>query len=199
MLIALGMGACVAPLTSSVMASVDVDHVGVASGFQQRGRAHRRSHSHRIAWLGVFQTRQRNGLRVGIPRGLAHRSRVIDARRRLRSCADTHAPLEVREFRFSLTQAGGFLALPEPLPSIRLESTQGMKNTVMVYKFKVLINLILVGVSRGTRHQNPQTRKGAHAPLARRVGRAGAGRIEQIQAARFPHRLKIVPALYSRR
>jgi len=32
-LVALGMGACVAPLTSSVMASVDADHVGVASGF----------------------------------------------------------------------------------------------------------------------------------------------------------------------
>jgi EmrB/QacA subfamily drug resistance transporter len=32
-LVALGMGACVAPLTTSVMASVDADHVGLASGF----------------------------------------------------------------------------------------------------------------------------------------------------------------------
>lgn len=33
LLVALGMGACVAPLTTSVMASVDTDHVGIASGF----------------------------------------------------------------------------------------------------------------------------------------------------------------------
>jgi EmrB/QacA subfamily drug resistance transporter len=33
LLVALGMGACVAPLTTSVMASVDADHVGLASGF----------------------------------------------------------------------------------------------------------------------------------------------------------------------
>jgi EmrB/QacA subfamily drug resistance transporter len=33
LLVAVGMGACVAPLTTSVMASVDLDHVGVASGF----------------------------------------------------------------------------------------------------------------------------------------------------------------------
>ena len=33
LLVALGMGACVAPLTTSVMASVDTDHVGLASGF----------------------------------------------------------------------------------------------------------------------------------------------------------------------
>ena len=32
-LVAVGMGACVAPLTTSVMASVDTDHVGIASGF----------------------------------------------------------------------------------------------------------------------------------------------------------------------
>ena len=33
LLVALGMGACVAPLTTTVMASVDTDHVGAASGF----------------------------------------------------------------------------------------------------------------------------------------------------------------------
>jgi EmrB/QacA subfamily drug resistance transporter len=33
LLVALGMGACVAPLTTSVMASVDARHVGIASGF----------------------------------------------------------------------------------------------------------------------------------------------------------------------
>jgi EmrB/QacA subfamily drug resistance transporter len=33
LLVALGMGACVAPLTTSVMASVDADRVGLASGF----------------------------------------------------------------------------------------------------------------------------------------------------------------------
>jgi EmrB/QacA subfamily drug resistance transporter len=33
LLVALGMGACVAPLTTSVMASVDGRHVGIASGF----------------------------------------------------------------------------------------------------------------------------------------------------------------------
>jgi len=33
LLVALGMGVCVAPLTTSLMASVDTDHVGVASGF----------------------------------------------------------------------------------------------------------------------------------------------------------------------
>ena len=33
LLVATGMGACVAPLTTSVMASVDTDHVGIASGF----------------------------------------------------------------------------------------------------------------------------------------------------------------------
>jgi EmrB/QacA subfamily drug resistance transporter len=32
-LVALGMGACVAPLTTAVMSSVDADHVGAASGF----------------------------------------------------------------------------------------------------------------------------------------------------------------------
>jgi EmrB/QacA subfamily drug resistance transporter len=33
LLVALGMGSCVAPLTTSVMASVDTRHVGIASGF----------------------------------------------------------------------------------------------------------------------------------------------------------------------
>jgi MFS family permease len=33
LLVALGMGACVAPLTTALMASVDADHVGRASGF----------------------------------------------------------------------------------------------------------------------------------------------------------------------
>src|SRR5579863_5902988 len=33
LLVALGMGACVAPLTTSVMTSVDANHVGLASGF----------------------------------------------------------------------------------------------------------------------------------------------------------------------
>ena len=33
LLVAVGMGACVAPLTTSVMTSVDPDHVGLASGF----------------------------------------------------------------------------------------------------------------------------------------------------------------------
>jgi Major Facilitator Superfamily len=32
-LVAIGMGACVAPLTTSVMTSVEADHVGLASGF----------------------------------------------------------------------------------------------------------------------------------------------------------------------
>jgi predicted MFS family arabinose efflux permease len=32
-LVAIGMGACVAPLTTSVMTSVQADHVGLASGF----------------------------------------------------------------------------------------------------------------------------------------------------------------------
>jgi EmrB/QacA subfamily drug resistance transporter len=32
-LVAMGMGACVAPLTTAVMTSVDADHVGLASGF----------------------------------------------------------------------------------------------------------------------------------------------------------------------
>ena len=32
-LVAVGMGACVAPLTASIMTSVDADHVGLASGF----------------------------------------------------------------------------------------------------------------------------------------------------------------------
>jgi len=33
LLVALGMGACVAPLTTAVLASVNADHVGLASGF----------------------------------------------------------------------------------------------------------------------------------------------------------------------
>jgi EmrB/QacA subfamily drug resistance transporter len=33
LVVAIGMGMCVAPLTTAVMASVDTDHVGVASGF----------------------------------------------------------------------------------------------------------------------------------------------------------------------
>jgi hypothetical protein len=33
LVVALGMGACVAPLTTTVMASVDSTHVGIASGF----------------------------------------------------------------------------------------------------------------------------------------------------------------------
>jgi hypothetical protein len=33
MLIAVGMTACVAPLTTSIMTSVDATHVGLASGF----------------------------------------------------------------------------------------------------------------------------------------------------------------------
>src|SRR6202042_2918050 len=33
LLVALGMGACVAPLTTSVIALADKDHVGIASGF----------------------------------------------------------------------------------------------------------------------------------------------------------------------
>jgi hypothetical protein len=31
--VAMGMGACVAPLTTAVMTSVDTNHVGLASGF----------------------------------------------------------------------------------------------------------------------------------------------------------------------
>ena len=33
LLVAIGMGICVAPVTTSVLASVDTEHIGVASGF----------------------------------------------------------------------------------------------------------------------------------------------------------------------
>ena len=56
LLVALGMGACVAPLTTAVLSSVDASHVGLASGFNSA--VARIAGLVATAWLGFVFARQ---------------------------------------------------------------------------------------------------------------------------------------------
>ena len=53
--LAAGMTIAVAPLTASVLGSVEEKHVGYGVGLQQRGRPHRRPDRHRAARRGAGQ------------------------------------------------------------------------------------------------------------------------------------------------
>ena len=55
----IGMAIAVAPLTSSVLGSVEEKHVGTRVGLQQRGRPHRRPDRHRAARRGAGAVKAR--------------------------------------------------------------------------------------------------------------------------------------------